>query len=148
MSRSSRVITSITPPTRWVSPANSFGIMDGGLDLAIRDQLGLGVQTTLQRAIVERHHGELPIAAPGFVLTVGNVGSNEVRNETLAEPSLAELARAHPNEVRNGRLATPLIVALGELVRTTVITKSVRTMVMTNLRGGHQKVLERASDAS
>lgn len=26
-----------------VSPANSFGIMDGGLDAAIRDQLGFGV---------------------------------------------------------------------------------------------------------
>src|SRR5262249_36504621 len=29
------------PADAMVSPANSFGIMDGGLDLAIRDQLGL-----------------------------------------------------------------------------------------------------------
>jgi O-acetyl-ADP-ribose deacetylase (regulator of RNase III) len=44
-----------------VSPANSFGIMDGGLDLAIRNTLGFEVQRDAQRAIVDRHHGELPI---------------------------------------------------------------------------------------
>src|SRR5207248_10993213 len=49
------------PADALVSPANSFGIMDGGLDLAIRDQLGFAVQTKVQEVIVERHHGELPI---------------------------------------------------------------------------------------
>lgn len=44
-----------------VSPANSFGIMDGGLDLAIRDQLGYAVQQRIQDLIVEKHHGELPV---------------------------------------------------------------------------------------
>lgn len=38
-----------TPADAMVSPANSFGIMDGGLDLAIRDELGLAVQRELQR---------------------------------------------------------------------------------------------------
>ena len=57
------------PADAMVSPANSFGIMDGGIDLAIRDQLGLGVQTRLQRAIVERHHGELPIGCAEVVET-------------------------------------------------------------------------------
>lgn len=57
------------PADAMVSPANSFGIMDGGIDLAIRDQLGLGVQTRLQRAIVERHHGELPIGCAELVET-------------------------------------------------------------------------------
>ncbi|RKH17353.1 Appr-1-p processing protein [Corallococcus sp. CA047B] len=50
-----------------VSPANSFGIMDGGLDLAIRDTLGLLVQDAVQKAIVERHHGELPVGAAEVV---------------------------------------------------------------------------------
>jgi O-acetyl-ADP-ribose deacetylase (regulator of RNase III) len=52
-----------------VSPANSFGIMDGGLDLAIRDQLGLAVQQRAQRVICERHHGELPIGSAEIVET-------------------------------------------------------------------------------
>lgn len=57
------------PATAMVSPANSFGIMDGGLDLAIRNELGLSVQTRVQRAIVERHHGELPIGCAEIVET-------------------------------------------------------------------------------
>lgn len=57
------------PADAMVSPANSFGIMDGGLDLAIRDQLGLQVQRRVQRAIIERHHGELPIGAAVIVAT-------------------------------------------------------------------------------
>lgn len=46
-----------------VSPANSFGIMDGGLDAAIRAQLGGLVETAVQRRIVDEHHGELPVGA-------------------------------------------------------------------------------------
>ena len=57
------------PADAMVSPANSFGIMDGGLDVAIRDQLGLGLQTKLQRAIVDNHHGELPIGCAQVVET-------------------------------------------------------------------------------
>ncbi len=52
-----------------VSPANSFGIMDGGLDAAIRDVLGFGVQNAVQRVIVERHHGELPVGLAEIVAT-------------------------------------------------------------------------------
>jgi len=52
-----------------VSPANSFGIMDGGLDAAIRDTLGFAVQQRAQRVIIERHHGELPVGAAELVET-------------------------------------------------------------------------------
>ena len=52
-----------------VSPANSFGIMDGGLDLAIRTALGSSIQGDVQRVILERHHGELPVGAAEVVAT-------------------------------------------------------------------------------
>lgn len=52
-----------------VSPANSFGVMDGGLDAAIRDVLGFAVQQRAQRAIVERHHGELPVGSAELIET-------------------------------------------------------------------------------
>ncbi len=52
-----------------VSPANSFGIMDGGLDLAIRDTLGSTIQNDVQRIILERHHGEIPVGAAEIVTT-------------------------------------------------------------------------------
>lgn len=57
------------PADAIVSPANSFGIMDGGLDLAIRDQLGYGVQGKIQKVILEKHHGELPIGCAEIVET-------------------------------------------------------------------------------
>ncbi len=53
------------PAAAMVSPANSFGFMDGGLDAAIRDTLGFAVQQRAQRVIVERHHGEIPVGAGG-----------------------------------------------------------------------------------
>ncbi len=52
-----------------VSPANSFGIMDGGVDLALRAELGFSTQDRLQAAIVERHHGELPVGCAEIVAT-------------------------------------------------------------------------------
>lgn len=52
-----------------VSPANSFGVMDGGLDLAIRDTLGLHVEQRVRARIVEAHHGELPVGAAEIVET-------------------------------------------------------------------------------
>lgn len=57
------------PEDAIVSPANSFGIMDGGLDLAIRDQLGYAVQSKLQQVIVDQHHGELPVGSAEIVTT-------------------------------------------------------------------------------
>jgi O-acetyl-ADP-ribose deacetylase (regulator of RNase III) len=52
-----------------ISPANSFGIMDGGLDLEIRDQLGFPVEKKLQEVIVAKHHGELPIGSAEIIET-------------------------------------------------------------------------------
>ncbi len=57
------------PADAIVSPANSFGIMDGGLDLAIRDQLGFIVQERVQAVIVAKHHGELPVGCAEIVPT-------------------------------------------------------------------------------
>ncbi len=57
------------PADAMVSPANSFGIMDGGLDLAIRDTLGFETQRRVQQAILEEHHGELPVGQAVIVPT-------------------------------------------------------------------------------
>lgn len=50
-----------------LSPANSFGIMDGGLDLAIRYELGFRVEKRAQKAVVDRFHGECPVGS-AFVM--------------------------------------------------------------------------------
>lgn len=43
-----------------VAAGNSFGLMDGGVDLAIRDHYP-GVEAAVQRAILDQHHGELNV---------------------------------------------------------------------------------------
>ena len=52
-----------------LSPANSFGFMDGGIDLAYSHTFGWHVQKRLQRAIWERHHGELLVGTAEIVET-------------------------------------------------------------------------------
>jgi len=52
-----------------VSPANSFGFMDGGLDYSISRFFGWHVQDRLQKMIVEKHHGELLVGAAEIVPT-------------------------------------------------------------------------------
>lgn len=52
-----------------VSPANSFGFMDGGLDLRISKFFGWHVQERLQELIRTRHHGELLIGQADIVPT-------------------------------------------------------------------------------
>ncbi|MCA9751873.1 MAG: macro domain-containing protein [Gemmatimonadetes bacterium] len=52
-----------------VSPANSFGFMDGGIDAIYLRHFGAGVQERLQSAIRERHHGELLVGAAEIVDT-------------------------------------------------------------------------------
>lgn len=52
-----------------VSPANSFGFMDGGIDRVYSHHFGWGVQDRLQQAIRNYHHGELLVGNAEVVET-------------------------------------------------------------------------------
>ena len=52
-----------------VSPGNSFGFMDGGLDLAISRFFGWQVQERLQERIRTRHAGELLVGQAELIPT-------------------------------------------------------------------------------
>lgn len=52
-----------------VSPANSFGFMDGGIDRRYSQRFGWKVQDRLQELIRNRHHGELLVGAAEIVAT-------------------------------------------------------------------------------
>jgi O-acetyl-ADP-ribose deacetylase (regulator of RNase III) len=52
-----------------VSPANSFGFMDGGIDHRYSHHFGWHVQDRLQELIRTRHHGELAVGAAEIVDT-------------------------------------------------------------------------------
>jgi O-acetyl-ADP-ribose deacetylase (regulator of RNase III) len=52
-----------------VSPANSFGFMDGGIDAVYMRHFGHGIQERVQSMIRERHHGELLVGSADVVDT-------------------------------------------------------------------------------
>jgi O-acetyl-ADP-ribose deacetylase (regulator of RNase III) len=52
-----------------VSPANSFGFMDGGIDMLYSQRFGWQVQQRLQHLIINRHHGELLVGMAEIVET-------------------------------------------------------------------------------
>lgn len=57
-----------------VSPANSFGFMDGGIDAVYLSHFGYDIQTRVRRQIYDYHHGEL---------IVGNADVVETENESI-----------------------------------------------------------------
>ncbi|WP_444997381.1 macro domain-containing protein [Aliikangiella sp. IMCC44359] len=58
------------PADMLVSPANSFGFMDGGLDLAIRNHLGTSLEVNVRNVIQTDFAGELPIGSSIIVKTL------------------------------------------------------------------------------
>lgn len=52
-----------------VSPANSFGLMDGGIDLAIRNYFGMKLQYNVQKIIQKEYFGEQPVGTSVIVDT-------------------------------------------------------------------------------
>jgi len=52
-----------------VSPANSFGFMDGGIDALYARRYGPAVQDRVRTAILKRHHGELLVGSAEIVET-------------------------------------------------------------------------------
>ena len=69
-----------------VSPANSFGIMDGGLDLAIRNELGYQVETDIQEVILNKYHGEMPIGSAEIINTNHDKWSYIIAAPTMRIP--------------------------------------------------------------
>ena len=52
-----------------VSPANSFGFMDGGVDALYQERFGSEIQQRVRAAIHDRHHGELVVGEAAIVET-------------------------------------------------------------------------------
>ena len=55
-----------------VSPANSFGIMDGGIDGKIRDYFGFEIEKKVRQKIDTEYFGELPVGCAILTKTDDN----------------------------------------------------------------------------
>jgi O-acetyl-ADP-ribose deacetylase (regulator of RNase III) len=70
-----------------VSPANSFGFMDGGIDLLYSKYFGWGLQADLQALLSELHYGELPVGQAVVVATGHDSFPYLVSAPTMRVPS-------------------------------------------------------------
>lgn len=91
------------PADAIVSPANSYGFMDGGLDYLITQALGEGVQEKVQMAIATEHNGELLVGQALTVLTHNAKWPYLISAPTMRVPTLL------PSDTINPYLAAKAI---------------------------------------
>ena len=69
-----------------VSPANSYGSMDGGYDAAIIDYFGIQLEKAVQKYILDNFYGEQPVGTsftidiPGTEQKLMNMGYDQIKN--------------------------------------------------------------------
>lgn len=69
-----------------VSPANSYGFMDGGIDLAYRNFFGFGIQNRLQAVIKRDFDGCLPVGKAIVIPTLKESIPHMVAAPTMERP--------------------------------------------------------------
>lgn len=74
-----------------VSPANSYGIMDGGYDLAITNYFGKDLQQKVQDYIIENYYGEQPVGT-SFIIDINDT-QKLIHTPTMRIPSKIKDAR-------------------------------------------------------
>ncbi|MEZ4327520.1 MAG: macro domain-containing protein [Polyangiales bacterium] len=111
----------------WVSPTNSAGNMDGGLDGVIRNYLGNGIQKRVQAAIKSQYHGAMPVGYATCVPTMADnprylistptmVSSSENISDTMnvALACAAALQAVHQQHAREpGSVRSVVLPGLG-----------------------------------
>src|SRR5262249_9150845 len=83
-----------------VSPANSFGFMDGGIDALYSQHFGWDLQLKLRRKILDRHYGELLVGAAEIVETGSSTHPFLIAAPTMRVPMVL------PTDTINPYLAT------------------------------------------
>lgn len=68
-----------------VSPANSFGLMDGGYDLALTEYFGDQMQKRVQQYIASHYYGEQPVGT-SFIVDAGKDGCKLIHTPSMRIP--------------------------------------------------------------
>jgi O-acetyl-ADP-ribose deacetylase (regulator of RNase III) len=105
-----------------ISPANSFGFMDGGIDRAYAQFFGWQVQANLQDLIKQKHYGELLVGQADIIRTDNSDILFLIAAPTMRVPMHIEgtvnpylAARAALLLIKHGMFSTPPL--MGELIR-------------------------------
>ncbi|WMX48562.1 macro domain-containing protein [Streptomyces roseicoloratus] len=111
----------------WVTPTNSLGRMDGGVDAVIKRHLGAGIQLRVQRAIRDRFAGKLPVGSavcvpsgattPRYLISTPTMeqSSQNVRDTlNVALASAAAFQAVHrQNALAPGSIRSVALVGMG-----------------------------------
>lgn len=98
-----------------VSPANSYGLMDGGYDLAITEYFGEELMKKVQDYIIKNYYGEQPVGT-SFIIETGMKNIKLIHTPTMRIPS----AIREPMVVYQA-MRTTLITALNNGIHSIVI---------------------------
>ena len=124
-----------------ISPANSFGFMDGGIDAVYTYQFGEGLQERLQAVIERDFDGELPVGCAVIVPTMNDAIRWCISAPTMRVPqNVAETVNAYlafraallaivaHNESDRPRIETVLCPGLGTAVGHMPVARCARQM--------------------
>lgn len=115
-----------------VSPANSFGFMGGGIDLAISRFFGWHVQERLQTLIKTRHHGELLVGMAEIVAT-----DNPFIPYLISAPTMrVSMNLKNSVNVYLAVRAVLLLVKFGKMANGTDIKDIVKTVALPGMGTG------------
>jgi len=120
-----------------VSPANSFGFMDGGIDALYSERFGWDLQMRLRRLIYERHHGELLIGAAEIVETGDRRHPYLVACPTMRVPMVLDPSTINPFLATRAAL---LLVKHGRFPSGEPIADVVRTLAFPGMGTGVGRV--------
>ena len=70
-----------------VSPANAYGLMDGGYDKALTDYFGNDLQLAVQKEIIKRFYGEQPVGTSFSSPIPDHSGMLLIHTPTMRSPS-------------------------------------------------------------
>lgn len=70
-----------------VSPANAYGLMDGGYDLAITEWFGNQLQERVQKHIIDDFYGEQPVGT-SFIIDAGKDNQYLIHTPTMQAPQI------------------------------------------------------------
>jgi O-acetyl-ADP-ribose deacetylase (regulator of RNase III) len=115
-----------------VSPANSFGFMDGGLDMAISQFFGWHVQERLQKLIQVKHHGELLVGMAEIVETDHPKIPYVISAPTMRVPMILKDTVNVYLAIR----AMLLLVKFGKMENGTAISDKVKTVALPGMGTG------------
>ncbi len=120
-----------------VSPANSFGYMDGGLDMQISQFFGWHVQERLQEVIRDKHHGELLVGDAEIVPTDNSRIPFVISAPTMRVPMIL-------SDTVNVYLATRAVILLvlhGHFLDGRAVSEDVRTVAVPGMGTGVGRIL-------